>query len=118
MHNAGIKGRISTTLLWVHPLWNRSKRPAVDRLLYPLRNRNDRYGTARCEKISRVADELPMNADNLRCFSIGVHPRSLGHPLDSHWKDYEMRKGVTRKPHGDAPATRAKNYITPTGTQR
>src|SRR5258708_12388875 len=43
---------------------------------------------------------------------------SLGHPLDSHWKDYEMRKGFTRKPQGDEPATRGKNYITPSGLQR
>jgi transcription elongation factor GreB len=42
----------------------------------------------------------------------------LGHPLDSRWKDYEMRKGFTRKPQGDEPATRVKNYITPSGLQR
>ena len=29
-----------------------------------------------------------------------------------------MRKGFTRKPKVDEPATRAKNYITPTGLQR
>jgi hypothetical protein len=28
-------------------------------------------------------------------FFIGGHP-PLGHPLDSPWKDYEMRKGATR----------------------
>ena len=27
-------------------------------------------------------------------FFIGVHPRSLVHPLDSAWKDYGMRKAV------------------------
>src|SRR6185295_5787345 len=43
---------------------------------------------------------------------------SLGHPLDSPWKDYEMRKGFTRKPQADEPATPAKNYITPNGLQR
>ena len=43
---------------------------------------------------------------------------SLGHPLDSPWKDYEMRKGFTRKPQADEPATRTKNYITPSGLQR
>src|SRR5438876_11356336 len=36
----------------------------------------------------------------------------------AHWKDYEMRKGFTRKPEGDEPATRGKNYITPSGLQR
>src|SRR4029077_15249540 len=41
-----------------------------------------------------------------------------GHPLDSRWKDYEMRKGFTRKPQGDEPATRGKNYITRSGLQR
>jgi transcription elongation factor GreB len=31
---------------------------------------------------------------------------------------HEMRKGFTRKPQGDEPATRGKNYITPSGLQR
>jgi transcription elongation factor GreB len=30
----------------------------------------------------------------------------------------DMRKGFTRKPQGDEPATRSKNYITPGGLQR
>ncbi len=51
-------------------------------------------------------------------FFIGVHPRSLAHPLDSPWKDYEMRKGFTRKPQRDEPATPGKNYITRSGLQR
>jgi len=51
-------------------------------------------------------------------FVIGVHPRSLVHPLDSRWKDYEMRKGFTRKPKADEPATPVKNYITPSGLER
>src|SRR5260370_20501230 len=29
-----------------------------------------------------------------------------------------MRKGFTRKPQSDEPATRGKNYITPSGLQR
>ena len=29
-----------------------------------------------------------------------------------------MRKGFTRKPQPDAPATQTKNYITPSGLQR
>jgi Transcription elongation factor, N-terminal len=33
-------------------------------------------------------------------------------------KDYEMRKGFTRKPQADEPATRIKKYITPSGLQR
>ena len=33
-------------------------------------------------------------------------------------KDYEMRKGFTRKPQADEPATRGKNYITRSGLQR
>ncbi len=50
-------------------------------------------------------------------FSIGVHECT-------HWiratrtKDYEMRKGFTRKPQPDAPATPVKNYITPSGLER
>jgi transcription elongation GreA/GreB family factor len=39
-------------------------------------------------------------------------------PLKSPWKDYEMRKGFTRKPQVDAPATPGKNYITPSRLQR
>ncbi len=33
-------------------------------------------------------------------------------------KDYAMRKGFTRKPQADEPATRGKNYITPGGLLR
>ena len=40
------------------------------------------------------------------------------HPLDSPWKDYEMRKGFTRKPQADEPATPGKNYITPSWLKR
>src|SRR5229473_8559276 len=43
---------------------------------------------------------------------------AIGHPLDSRWKDYEMRKGFTRKPQPDAPTTPVKNYITPSGLER
>ena len=32
--------------------------------------------------------------------------------------DYEMRKGFTRKPKADEPATPVKNYITPSGLER
>src|ERR1700733_11164160 len=39
-------------------------------------------------------------------------------PLDSRWEDYEMRKGFTRKPQTDEPATPVKNYITRSGLQR
>src|SRR2546429_28409 len=38
--------------------------------------------------------------------------------MDSPWKDYEMRKKVMRKPQTGEPATRGKNYITPSGLQR
>jgi hypothetical protein len=44
-----------------------------------------------------------MNVDDLTVFSIGVHSE---HSLDSRWKDYEMRKGFTRKPQADAPGLR------------
>jgi transcription elongation factor GreB len=59
-----------------------------------------------------------MNADNLQCFLSAFIRVHWGHPLDSRWKDYEMRKGLTRKPQGDEPATRGKNYITRSGLQR
>src|SRR3954468_16382835 len=42
----------------------------------------------------------------------------IGRPLDSRWKDYEMRKGFTREPQRNEPATPGKNYITPGGLQR
>ena len=38
--------------------------------------------------------------------------------LDSRWRDYEMRKGFTRKPKPDEPTTLVKNYITPSGLER
>ena len=38
--------------------------------------------------------------------------------MDSCWKDYDVRKGFTRKPQADDPAVRVKNYITPAGLQR
>src|SRR3954469_15825246 len=59
-----------------------------------------------------------MNADDVHCFLsvfIRIH---WGHPLNSRWKDDEMRKGFTRKPQADAPGTPGKNYITPGGLQR
>jgi transcription elongation factor GreB len=39
-------------------------------------------------------------------------------PLNPSREDYEMRKGFTRKPSADEPATPGKNYITPSGLQR
>jgi transcription elongation factor GreB len=59
-----------------------------------------------------------MNADDLQCFRSAFIRVHWGYPLDLRWKDYEMRKGFTRKPQGDEPATRGKNYITPSGLQR
>src|SRR5580765_9039012 len=59
-----------------------------------------------------------MNADNLRCFLSAFIRVRWGHQLDSPWKGYEMRKGFARKPQGDEPATRGKNYITRSGLQR
>jgi transcription elongation factor GreB len=38
--------------------------------------------------------------------------------LDSRQENYEMRKGFTRNPQPDAPATPVKNYITPSGLER
>ena len=45
------------------------------------------------------------------------HPELCG----AHWiraGGLDMRKGFTRKPRGDEPATPSKNYITPGGLQR
>jgi transcription elongation factor GreB len=43
---------------------------------------------------------------------------AIRHALASRWEDYEMRKGFTRRPQEDEPATRDKNYITRSGLQR
>ena len=59
-----------------------------------------------------------MNVDELQCFPSAFIRIHWEHPLDSRWEDYEMRKGFTRKPQGDEPATPGKNYITPSGLQR
>ena len=58
------------------------------------------------------------NVDDLRCFLSAFIRVHWGHPLDSRWEDYEMRKGFTRKPQGDEPAMPGKNYITRSGLER
>src|ERR1019366_8680171 len=47
----------------------------------------------------------------------GPFPESAVAPLDLRWRDYEMRKGFTRKPKADEPATQGKNYITPSAVK-
>ena len=42
----------------------------------------------------------------------------MGAPTGFTLGDYEMTKRFTRKPLGDEPATRGKNYITRSGLQR
>ena len=42
----------------------------------------------------------------------------MGSAAGSRRKDYEMRKGFTRHPKPDAPATHVKNYITRSGLER
>ena len=59
-----------------------------------------------------------MNVDDLQRFSLAFIRIHWGHPLDSRWEEYEMRKGLTRKPQRDEPATGGKNYITRSGLQR
>src|SRR5579864_8026207 len=63
------------------------------------------------------------NVYHCRCgvFSCGAtraNSRLVGKPLDSPEREYEMRKGFTRKPKPDEPATHVKNYITPSGLER
>ena len=55
-----------------------------------------------------------MNADDLQCLVSAFICVQLG----THWNNYEMRKGYTRRPQGNEPATLGKNYITPSGLQR
>src|SRR5246127_2825366 len=59
-----------------------------------------------------------MNANDRQCFPSAFIRVHWGYPLDSRWKDYEMRKGFTRKPQGDELVAPGKNYITPSGLQR
>src|SRR5579863_4326807 len=57
----------------------------------------------------------------LGCGATGASSRLVGKPWGTHLirpEDYEMRKGFTRKPQPDEPATPVKNYITPSGLQR
>jgi transcription elongation factor GreB len=42
----------------------------------------------------------------------------IGAPAGFALEGYEMRKGFTRRPKADNPATAGKNYITPSGLQR
>ena len=59
-----------------------------------------------------------MNVDDLQRFPLAFIHIQWGYPLDARWEDYEMRKGFTREPQRDEPATLAKNYITRSGLQR
>jgi transcription elongation factor GreB len=59
-----------------------------------------------------------MNVDDLQDFLSAFLCIHLGQPLGSRREGYEMRKGFTRKPQGDEPATRGKNYITRSGLER
>src|SRR5271156_3668869 len=58
-----------------------------------------------------------MNVDDLQRFPSAFIRIHWGHPLDSRWIT-RCGKGFTRKPQGDEPATRGKNYITRSGLQR
>jgi transcription elongation factor GreB len=55
-----------------------------------------------------------VKADDLQCF-LSAFIRVQFAPTGNN---YEMRKGFTRKPQGNEPATHGKNYITPSGLQR
>src|SRR6202161_1291642 len=59
-----------------------------------------------------------MNVDDLPCFPLPFMRIHWGVPAGFALEDYYMRKGSTRKPQADDPATRGKNYITPSGLQR
>jgi len=59
-----------------------------------------------------------MNVDDLQGFLPAFISVRGGHPLNSPWEDYEMRKGFTRKPQVDERSAGGKNYITRSGLQR
>src|SRR4051812_25749620 len=61
------------------------------------------------------ADKIPSTQMNYNFFYLAF---IRFHFRDSHSQNKEMGKGFTRKPQGDEPATRGKNYITPSGLQR
>jgi hypothetical protein len=44
-----------------------------------------------------------MNVDDLQRFPLAFIRIHWGHPLDARWEDYEMRKGLTRKPQRELP---------------
>ena len=65
-----------------------------------------------------VSANLGQNrSDNVRSMALSF-PESVVAPTGFALEGHEMRKGFTRKPQGDEPATRGKNYITPSGLQR
>jgi transcription elongation factor GreB len=71
--------------------------------------------TARIGKLFSCVVPISSRIDPTTC---SLFLRAWWHPLDLRWKDNEMRKGFTRKPKADEPATPGKNYITPSGLQR
>src|ERR1700722_3881182 len=68
--------------------------------------------------ISNYTTPSPENKSILRQLCRLDFLRAWRHKLDLRWKDNEMRKGFTRKPKADEPATPGKNYTTPSGLQR
>ena len=59
-----------------------------------------------------------MNGYDLQGFPSAFLCIHLVQPLGSRRKGCEMRKGFTRQPQPDDPATQVKNYITPSGLER
>src|SRR5262245_17336829 len=51
-------------------------------------------------------------------WGVAPFPRASWRSPDSRLKDYDMRKGFTRKRQGDERAKRGKNYITASWLQR
>jgi Transcription elongation factor, N-terminal len=77
-------------------------------------------------RISKVPEDVKKSARaqmtprNVVAFhlSMGFIRICWAHSMESRWEDYEMRKGFTREPQRDEPATRGTSYITPSGLQR
>ena len=59
-----------------------------------------------------------MNSDESDWLTAVLIRVPRGHPEATLGKDSRMRKGFARRPRGDEPATRGKNYITPNGLER
>ena len=63
----------------------------------------------RCPFVAAVPISLVGRRENERAERASAKEIEERQRRKERWKDYEMRKGVTRKPQSDEPATPVKN---------